>query len=112
MSSATAVSPEKSNGSSDSGMGTQTEKNTFNVLSGKQPSGVDSSIESDHDSADVVIVTGADAAAHLLPLRDDFENVLTFRSIILASGLSGFNDVMNQIYQVSYSTSLMDSEAC
>ncbi|KAJ5121340.1 uncharacterized protein N7515_009301 [Penicillium bovifimosum] len=46
-----------------------------------------------------IIVTGADAAIHLLPLRDDFENVLTFRSIVLASALACFQAVMNQIYQ-------------
>jgi hypothetical protein len=49
---------------------------------------------------DTIIITGADAAAHLLPLRDDFDSVLTFRSIILASGLACFQAVMNQIYQV------------
>ncbi|OJJ48593.1 hypothetical protein ASPZODRAFT_61713 [Penicilliopsis zonata CBS 506.65] len=47
---------------------------------------------------DVIIVTGADAADHLLPLRDDFDSALTFRSIILASGLACFQAVMNQIY--------------
>jgi hypothetical protein len=49
---------------------------------------------------DTIIITGADAAAHLLPLRDDFDSVLTFRSILLASGLACFQAVMNQIYQV------------
>ncbi|CAG7944889.1 unnamed protein product [Penicillium nalgiovense] len=48
---------------------------------------------------DTIIITGADAAAHLLPLRDDFDSVLTFRSILLASGLACFQAVMNQIYQ-------------
>ncbi|CAG8902131.1 unnamed protein product [Penicillium egyptiacum] len=48
---------------------------------------------------DAIIITGADAAAHLLPLRDDFDSVLTFRSILLASGLACFQAVMNQIYQ-------------
>jgi hypothetical protein len=47
---------------------------------------------------DVVLVTGADAALHLLPLRDDFDKALTFRSIILASGLACFQAVMTQIY--------------
>jgi hypothetical protein len=56
----------------------------------------------DKDSAsdDVIIVTGADAAAHLLPMRDDGEPALTFRSIVLATVLSGFQAVMNQIYSV------------
>ncbi|KAJ5598357.1 hypothetical protein N7537_008441 [Penicillium hordei] len=46
-----------------------------------------------------IIITGADAALHLLSIRDDFDNVLTFRSILLASGLACFQAVMNQIYQ-------------
>ena len=56
----------------------------------------------DTASEDVVIVTGADAAAHLLPLRDDFEPALTFRSMFLASCLSCFQAVMSQIYQVRF----------
>ncbi|RDW68207.1 OPT oligopeptide transporter-2 [Coleophoma crateriformis] len=55
--------------------------------------------EKDGDGEDHIIITGADAAAHLLSLRDDFEPALTFRSIVLASGLSGFQSVMYQIYQ-------------
>ncbi|KAJ5882245.1 Oligopeptide transporter OPT superfamily [Penicillium soppii] len=47
---------------------------------------------------DVVLVTGADAALRLPPLRDDFDKALTFRSIILASGLACFQAVMTQIY--------------
>ncbi|CEO58551.1 Putative Oligopeptide transporter 3 [Penicillium brasilianum] len=54
--------------------------------------------ETDRDSAEVVIVTGADAAQHLLPLRDDFEQTVTFRSILLASLLACFQAVMYQIY--------------
>lgn len=57
--------------------------------------------EDDADSdPDAIIITGADAAIHLLSLRDDFDTVLTFRSILLASGLACFQAVMNQIYQV------------
>ncbi|RKU40426.1 hypothetical protein DL546_002670 [Coniochaeta pulveracea] len=52
----------------------------------------------DAASDDVIIVTGADAAAHLLPMRDDGEPALTFRSLVLATGLSAFQAVMNQIY--------------
>lgn len=51
---------------------------------------------------DAIIITGADAALHMLSLRDDFDNVLTFRSILLASGLACFQAVMNQIYQVTF----------
>ena len=63
--------------------------------------------EKDHDDDDVIIITGADAAAHLLPLRDDGEPALTFRSIVLATCLSGFQAVMNQIYNVRVSVASM-----
>lgn len=101
MTSAEDVLPEKGAGISVSGKPTLDEKAAVNLRSDTETSGNDPSIESDRDNADVVIVTGADAAAHLIPLRDDFETVLTFRSIILASGLACFQAVMNQIYQVS-----------
>ncbi|KAI3391569.1 hypothetical protein diail_7139, partial [Diaporthe ilicicola] len=60
----------------------------------------------DHDKEDddgrssdeVIIITGADAARHLLPMRDDFDTALTFRGLMLASGLSCFQAVMSQIY--------------
>ncbi|KAK7729894.1 hypothetical protein SLS63_005953 [Diaporthe eres] len=55
--------------------------------------------EDDSRSSDeVIIITGADAARHLLPMRDDFDTALTFRSLFLASGLSCFQAVMSQIY--------------
>jgi hypothetical protein len=57
--------------------------------------------DKDADDEDAIIVTGYDAAQHLLSLRDDFEPALTFRSIFLASCLSAFQAVMNQIYSVS-----------
>ncbi|KAG6022858.1 hypothetical protein E4U19_004731 [Claviceps sp. Clav32 group G5] len=50
------------------------------------------------DDEDRVIVTGYDAAQHLLSLRDDFEPSLTFRSIVVASALAAFQAVMSQIY--------------
>lgn len=56
--------------------------------------------EKDNASDDVIIITGADAAAHLIPLRDDGEPALTFRSMFLATCLSAFQAVMSQIYQV------------
>lgn len=63
--------------------------------------------DGDHDKEDdgrssneVIIITGADAARHLLPMRDDFDTALTFRSVVLASGLSCFQAVMSQIYTV------------
>jgi hypothetical protein len=61
----------------------------------------DHSDESDRESKDVIIVTGADAARHLLPMRDDHDNALTFRSMLLSSGLACFQAVMYQIYIVS-----------
>lgn len=61
-----------------------------------------SDVDKDDNSDDnVIIITGADAAAHLLPLRDDGEPALSFRSIVLATVLSGFQAVMYQIYSVS-----------
>lgn len=66
--------------------------------------GDDGDHEKDDDgrsSDEVIIITGADAARHLLPLRDDFDTALTFRSLVLASGLSCFQAVMSQIYTVS-----------
>ncbi|KAF7877421.1 hypothetical protein EAF04_001098 [Stromatinia cepivora] len=57
-----------------------------------------SDTERDDKSDDIIIVTGADAAAHLLPLRDDGQPALSFRSIVLATVLSGFQAVMYQIY--------------
>ncbi|KAK3294114.1 OPT oligopeptide transporter protein-domain-containing protein [Chaetomium fimeti] len=58
----------------------------------------DSSQEKDDGSEDVIIITGADAATHLLPLRDDHDPSLTFRSLFLATALSAFQAVMYQIY--------------
>lgn len=49
-----------------------------------------------------IIITGADAAKHLLPLRDDGEPALTFRSLFLASVLAAFQAVMSEIYYVSW----------
>ncbi|KAJ5142152.1 OPT oligopeptide transporter [Penicillium atrosanguineum] len=54
--------------------------------------------EDDRSSDDVIIVDGTDAANHLLPMRDDGDPALTFRSLLLASGLSCFQAVMYQIY--------------
>jgi hypothetical protein len=64
--------------------------------------GDNSSQDKDVDSDDVIIITGSDAAAHLLPLRDDGEPALTFRGIFLATILSAFQAVMFQIYYVSH----------
>ncbi|GLI82270.1 hypothetical protein PoHVEF18_010700 [Penicillium ochrochloron] len=77
------------------------EKGTVSVIPGKDETKITTDnygVEADRESADVVIVTGADAAVHLLPMRDDFDKALTFRSIFLASGLACFQAVMYQIY--------------
>lgn len=57
--------------------------------------------DSDSGTDDAIIVTGADAAKHLLPMRDDLEPALTFRSLVLATILSAFQAVMYQIYYAS-----------
>ncbi|KAF5525913.1 Oligopeptide transporter 8 [Colletotrichum aenigma] len=62
------------------------------------PQSESGSHEKDNASEEVIIRTGADAAQHLLPLRDDFQPSLTFRSIFLATCLSAFQAVMSQIY--------------
>ena len=50
---------------------------------------------------EAIIRTAKDAATHLLPLRDDFDPALTFRSMFLSTGLAAFQAVMYQIYMVS-----------
>lgn len=57
--------------------------------------------DKDNGSEGVIIITGADAGQHLLPLRDDGDPALTFRSLFLATILSAFQATMYQIYQVS-----------
>lgn len=56
-----------------------------------------------HD--DTIIRTGEDASLHLLPIRDDGDPALTFRSIVLATALSCFQAVMSQIYLVGFFSS-------
>ncbi|KAK2029753.1 OPT oligopeptide transporter [Colletotrichum zoysiae] len=51
-----------------------------------------------NDSDNAIIVTGSDASRYLLPLRDDFDPSLTFRSMFLATCLSAFQAVVSQIY--------------
>lgn len=46
----------------------------------------------------IIIITGKDASEHLLPMRDDHDPALTFRSVVLATALSCFAAVMAQIY--------------
>ena len=57
-------------------------------------------LDEKHDDENAIIRTGADAALHLLPMRDDFDPALTFRSLFLATGLAAFQAVMYQIYMV------------
>ena len=70
----------------------------------KKPALVESSSFSSEDKqdGDVIIRTAQDAATHLLPLRDDFDPALTFRSMFLSTGLAAFQAVMYQIYMVSF----------
>ncbi len=72
-------------------------------------SAVDDSDSQDKDdgSEDVIIISGEDAALHLLPLRDDFQPALTFRSLLLATILSAFQAVMYQIYSVSSNSTVL-----
>jgi hypothetical protein len=58
--------------------------------------------EKDDDGQDHIVITGADAAAHLLPMRDDFERSFTFRGVFLATILAAFQAVMYQIYMVGF----------
>ncbi|KAJ4340931.1 hypothetical protein N0V95_007385 [Ascochyta clinopodiicola] len=69
------------------------------VLESEIKAALPSDEDDEVDNDDHVIITGADAAAHLLPLRDDEESALTFRSIFLATILSAFQSVVYQIYQ-------------
>lgn len=62
----------------------------------------DSDGKSDTDREDAIIITGTDAANHLLSMRDDKEPALTFRSIVLATILSAFQAVVYQIYNVCH----------
>jgi hypothetical protein len=57
--------------------------------------------EEEKQDGEAIIRTAKDAATHLLPMRDDFDPALTFRSIFLATGLAAFQAVMYQIYMVS-----------
>ncbi|EHA49202.1 peptide transporter MTD1 [Pyricularia oryzae 70-15] len=53
----------------------------------------------DSDNEDVIIISGEDVSNHLLPLRDDGDAALTFRSIFLATCLAAFESTLYQIYQ-------------
>ncbi|KAI0472704.1 OPT oligopeptide transporter [Xylariaceae sp. FL0804] len=57
--------------------------------------------EKSHDGSgeNAIIVTGADAALHLLPMRDDRDSAVTFRGMFLATILCCFQAVVYQIYQ-------------
>lgn len=75
------------------------------ITAAVSPSDVDGTEhEKDRHSEDVIIITGADAAHHLLPMRDDGDPAITFRGMVLATIFSGFQAVMFQIYQVSQLT--------
>lgn len=66
------------------------------------PPSYDSEDQDKDDGEEHIIITGADASNHLLPLRDDHDAALTFRGMFLATILSGFQASMYQIYNVSW----------
>ena len=72
----------------------------INAVPAVPPYDDDGPSKDDESDDNVIIDTAALAAQHLLPLRDDRQPSLTFRSMFLASGLCCFQAVMNQIYQV------------
>lgn len=82
------------------GESTAVKKEADTELKGVPVYNADDDYDDSETRHDTVIVTGADAARHLLPMRDDREPSLTFRSIFLATILSGFQAVMSQIYEV------------
>jgi hypothetical protein len=87
------------------------EKTTVDVIMTKEEAQVTTTSicnEDEGNSEDAIIITGADAAAHLLPMRDDGDPALTFRSLVLASVLACFQSVMYQIYQVCTSPSCLN----
>lgn len=80
-----------------------TEQNNLNEANTIKRADSQKNEASDGESNDIVIVSGADVSAHLIPIRDDFDEALTLRSIVLATILGCFQAVMNQIYTVSCS---------
>ena len=72
-------------------------KDAYELTTG---SAVDVRTDADGLSEDHIIVTGEDAATYLLPMRDDHDPAITFRSLFLATGLAAFQAVMFQIYSV------------
>lgn len=72
-----------------------------NTKEAPSPGDADYHDEAEEGNDNVIIITGQDAARYLLPMRDDHDPALTFRSLFLASGLSCFQAVMSQIYTVS-----------
>lgn len=57
--------------------------------------------DADSENNEAIVITGSDASKYLLPMRDDFQPALTFRSLVLASVLSAFQAVLSQIYTAS-----------
>ena len=61
-------------------------------------------LEPGRDAAEVstgkIIRDGYDVSEYLLPIRDDGDPALTFRSVVLSILGGGFNATMFQIYQV------------
>ncbi|KOS18852.1 Oligopeptide transporter 6 [Escovopsis weberi] len=73
------------------------EKTCLNARRNRSPKSKED-FDIDTGSNEVIIITGADASNHLLPLRDDFEPALTFRGMAISTCLLAFQAVMSQIY--------------
>jgi hypothetical protein len=67
--------------------------------------------EIDAGSQDVIIRTGADAANHLLSVRDDGDPSLTVRSMVLGTLVAAFQASLNQIYNVRELSFLLAAES-
>lgn len=70
-------------------------------------------VKSDIDtgSQDVIIRTGADAANHLLSVRDDGDPSLTVRSMVLGTLVAAFQASLNQIYNVREHHYILDKNS-
>lgn len=85
----------------DSGLDEKHAGHTVDISSASLPDEFEDDPAKNGENADNKrIITGEDASLYLLPIRDDHDPALTFRSIVLATGLSCFQAVMSQIYLV------------
>ncbi|KAK2016420.1 OPT oligopeptide transporter [Colletotrichum eremochloae] len=86
-------------GIDEAGIGTELDSEIEAISASPRSDGTTHKHDEDNNGSDnVIIISGADASHYLLPLRDDFDPSLTFRSMFLATCLSVFQAVMSQIY--------------